>query len=398
MTTGFPYTLPFIFDDWLNPTWGVYGIDIAWFVDPPNPADGDFVEETGRCKHISFSRGRDTQLDQINPLTGSLTMHNDDGRYSPDKAGPLHGYLLPMRVGRIRCTYRGVRYELARFLVDEITPRPHPDQQECIIRLTDAQSWLEMVQKTKTYTNVTSGTLIGQALTEAGWPAALRSLDVGQLSGITTTYTDKPIWSGHILECLLSERGIAYIGRDGKVVYEDRAHRNTVPHLVPQSTIVGTMQDFQPTLPAREIANDVVVTYLGGTVQRTDASSQAAYGPRRLDITATLLGLGDATSLADWLLSWRKDPHSIPLRLMLLNSSEANYTAMLSREISDCIAVTETKTGVSAGFYIERIEHEIDREMLHQTTWTLTLVDVHKYWLLGVAGYSGLGVTTRLGY
>ncbi|MBU0777929.1 hypothetical protein KKF82_06705 [Patescibacteria group bacterium] len=379
--------------------WGDYSLEFAWFEDPPDPTS--WVEAGERCFTASFARGRDSQLDQINPLSGSCLMNNSARHFSFDYAlGPYYGYLLPKRVGRMRCTYREVQYDLARFMVSEITPDDRYDVQQATIKIFDAQTWLEQIAATHTYTDLTTGELIAEALDEAGWPADLRQLDAGQLAGINVTYTDVPIWSGHILKGLESERGIAFIGRDGAVVYQDRHHRYKGAHLTPQAVFVDGMRDFRPSLSYREIANDVVVTYAGGgTVQRIDASSQDAYGPMRLPVTAELLGLGDATSLAEWLLDRRKDPHSKPPRLLITNGTEAKYQALLDLEISDRVRVTDSRSGIATvDFYIEGIQHDIDfRQHTHQAEYTLTLCDVDRYLLIGVPGYAEFG-SGKFGY
>jgi len=522
--------------------WGDYSLEFAWFEDPPDPTS--WVEAGERCFTASFARGRDSQLDQINPLAGSLLMNNSDRHFSFDYApGPYSGYLLPKRVGRLGCEYGAlatigaaasdrttritslitvintanpvahqgritsvslwaettlagnvevatfyltganqfstrdrqaigpvvagsrqtfavdleceegdyigawlggagylecdtvggagiwavagdqvpctdvvfgvsagyaislqadgiVVYPLSRFMVSEITPDDRYDVQQATIRIFDALTWLEQIVATHTYTDVTTGELIAEALDEAGWPADLRQLDAGQLAGINVTYTDAPIWSGHILKGLESERGIAFIGRDGAVVYQDRHHRYKGAHLTPQVIFVDGMRDFRPSLSYREIANDVVVTYAGGgTVQRIDASSQDAYGPMRLPVTAELLGLGDATSLAEWLLDRRKDPHSKPPRLLITNGTEAKYQALLDLEISDRVRVTDSRSGIATvDFYIEGIQHDIDfRQHTHQAEYTLTLCDVDRYLLIGVPGYAEFG-SGKFGY
>lgn len=544
-------------------SWGAYSVEVAWEAIPPGYRgwllgiagfselglttwlgwasaieESEWTDETSRVRSIRIARGRDSELDQINPGSCSLTLRNADGRFSPDyAASPLWPNVAPMRLVRVGCTlpiaigsgatnrasslsllgrtridtgnpctlagtitsisiwaatalvncevatfyetapntfstratatigsvvagskqtftvslaceigdYLGIYassgsieadtvggpgmwlavgdyipcvaqvfvfsaaytisieasgtavFPLGRFLIDRIEPHPRLDEQVCDIECIDALSWLELRKATHIYTGLAIGALVGEALDLAEWPDDLRTLDTGQLAGITVTYTDAPILSGHILAALESERGILYIGRDGKVVYEDRHHRYKGAHLIPQSTINADMRDFVPRLEAQDIRNTVKVDYSGGgSIEKTDADSKVWYGPRNLDVDAMLLGLGDATSLAEWLLSRHKDPHS-KQRLVLINQNAATYIAMLAREISDRITVVEPKTGVSAGFFIERVEHEI-MGMQHRTVWTLTPCDANQYWLLGMAGYSELGQKTKLGF
>ena len=288
-------------------------------------------------------------------------------------------------------------YPICQMMIDEIKPKPHPSEQHCEITLFDALTWLELPKRTQTYTGVGIGALIGQALDAVDWPTEMRLLDTGQLPAVTITYTDVPILSGHILAALESERGIFYIDRVGRSAYEDRHHRYKGAHLVSQGMFNGSMVDFEPVLPSREIRNEIDVTYDAGSLLRSDELSIFYNGPRTYEVNAPLMGAAEAASLAEWLLSRYKDPHSLPMRFMLVNRDAADYVQMLDREISDHITVIEPISGISGDFHIEGIRHEFGG-MFHKVTWLLSRIDANQYWLLGITDYSELGQRTYLGY
>lgn len=554
--------------------WGDYRVEFAWGALPTSP---DFhgwllgvagyseigvstylgwnrivppgtmwTDETSRCRTVSFSRGRDNLLDQINPARGELVMNNSDGRFSPFlAASPLHGALLPMTAGRVLCEYgamttvggavanraavhfgnftwigldnpvdhkgritqvdlwfdgnvTGVKvgtffavsadhytcrdyevigavaggsaqsfavsldcevgdclgvffafagvgigiesdvvggaglYYLAgdqmpcsnaaftllanqvmslggdgvnvyprwSFLIEEIELRPHPSEQRAVIHAVDALSWLEQMKRTISYSGVTVGELIGEALDSIDWPTEKRILDTGQLGAVSVTYSDAPLLSGHINKALESERGIFLIDREGNAVYEDRHHRYKGGHLVSQGTISGTMIDFAPAISIHRVRNDVQVTYGGGagTVIRTDAISQLRSGPRTYEVDADLMGAPDATDLADWLLARYKDAYGKPRYVTIANGNVADYTQLLDREISDRVTLEDAPIGISDDFVIEGISEEISFEGWHIGSWLLSRIDPDLYWILGVAWHSELGISTYLGF
>ena len=71
----------------------------------------------------------------------------------------------------------------------------------------------------------------------------------------------------------------------------------------------------------------------------------------------------------------------------------------LAREISDMITIIEAKTGLaSAKYFINDVSGEIFSGRLLRTRWTLAPAQKTSFWLLGTAGASELGTTTKLGF
>ena len=146
------------------------------------------------------------------------------------------------------------------------------------------------------------------------------------------------------------------------------------------------MRDLIAERPARDVANEVKVTYSGGgTTTATDSASQTAYGPRRLEINAAFLSATDAASRAVWTLAERKDPHERPI-LVVRGESTAILTYCLSLGISDRITVQEiTNTGLNGDYFIESRELEIDPDGFTQVTWQLSPASVVDLWILDVS-------------
>jgi len=86
------------------------------------------------------------------------------------------------------------------------------------------------------------------------------------------------------------------------------------------------------------------------------------------------------------------------VKLTLTNSTSELLAAILEREISDRITVNETKTGLSADYFIGRMIHHVTLgSSFHSCIWVLENVDQFggEWWILG---YSALDINTRLAY
>lgn len=112
-------------------------------------------------------------------------------------------------------------------------------------------------------------------------------------------------------------------------------------------------------------------------------------------------------SAANYLLSVYNDEMTFVESLTFLaNLSDAVMRQALTGEIGDRVgvresvtAVTDTVSGsITRGWYINGIRGEIAGGKWLRTTYVLAPTDHNTYWILGTAGATELGVTTRLGY
>jgi len=374
-----------------------YTVELAT-ADGANPST--FTDITSYVQSVAITRGRDDVLSQVQTGTARVTLINEDGRFSPGYTlSPLYGDVATMRAVRIRGTFSAVTYDLYYGYIQSITPVPTPNVRTCTLDLADGFAWLDLAVTTPTYTLVATGTSIGVALNSASWPAGLRDLATGQ-STITPSYTDQSVLSQIQGIGIDNEAGLVYMSGAGEVVFQDRHTRLKTPYTVSQGTFTDTdaLVDVSAERPVRDIANEVKVTHATGSVTATDATSQAAKGPRRLAIIAGFLDASTAADRASWTLSTKKDEQDRPVIGIVGNASATLMTQALARDLSDRVTITDAgaRTGINAAFHIERIEHQIsDGGTLHTVRWQLSPADASGFWALDV---SALDTSTRLAY
>jgi len=374
-----------------------YTVELAT-ADGANPST--FTDITSYVQSVAITRGRDDVLSQVQTGTARVTLINEDGRFSPGYTlSPLYGNVATMRAVRIRGTFSAVTYDLYYGYIQSITPVPTPNVRTCTLDLADGFAWLDLAVTTPTYTLVPTGTSIGVALNSASWPAGLRDLATGQ-STITPSYTDQSVLSQIQGIGIDNEAGLVYMSGAGKVVFQDRHTRLKTPYTVSQGTFTDTdaLVDVSAERPVRDIANEVKVTHATGSVTATDATSQAAKGPRRLAINAGFLDASTAADRASWTLSTKKDEQDRPVIGIVGNASATLMTQALARDLSDRVTITDAgaRTGINAAFHIERIEHSISNGgTLHTVRWQLSPADASGFWALDV---SALDTSTRLAY
>jgi len=139
-----------------------------------------------------------------------------------------------------------------------------------------------------------------------------------------------------------------------------------------------------------------VVSYDASPIISQDITSQTNYGKRTLQLDLVWQqDLGTAQDFAQFLLAQHKDPLTLIENTMQAQKSDAIETQILTREISDRIAVKETTTGIDDEFFIEFISHHIEPQY-HECIWKLMPTDRYgNYWVLGV---SQLDTEARLAY
>lgn len=144
------------------------------------------------------------------------------------------------------------------------------------------------------------------------------------------------------------------------------------------------------------------LTQFNPAVQKSsDSASQTEFDIRRADFDQPLQDSAlKAQDLADYLIYDGKDQHEEVTGLVVSNRTDALLTQQLTRVLGELITVSETQTGLSGlKYFIIGEHHEFSEGGNHvETTWDLERGRVGEFWILGVAGYSELGTTTRLGF
>ena len=104
-------------------------------------------------------------------------------------------------------------------------------------------------------------------------------------------------------------------------------------------------------------ANSVAVVR---TLQITakDSTSIATYDEQPWPNDAPWVTKYDADSIAKNIIALRKDP-LVQVSVPLVPSNDFALAQMFTRDLSDRVTITDSATGISGDFYIERIEHNI---------------------------------------
>jgi len=183
----------------------------------------------------------------------------------------------------------------------------------------------------------------------------------------------------------------------------------------PYTTSQATFGDFGSELEYGDLAyryddqtivNEARVSRAEGTVQVvTDAASQTKY-LRRSRVVDGLLHQSDQTSLdlANWIVTHYKEPllRATNLTLEPSRGNEAtHFPHVLGRELLDRVTVKRLPQNLGSAIdqaaLIEGITHDVTA-VEWKTTWNLSPAETQMYWIVGVAGNSEVGQTTRLGF
>lgn len=127
-----------------------------------------------------------------------------------------------------------------------------------------------------------------------------------------------------------------------------------------------------------------------------DTTSQGLYQKRTLPLDGKYLTDADkAQDFCDYGIARFKDPQA-KVVITIVNKDAINLTQILSREISDRITAQNTKLGLDADFFINKMEHEItEGGKRHLCRWYLADASNEDFFCLD---FSELGIGTKLGY
>jgi hypothetical protein len=203
---------------------------------------GDANEDvTARTLRAEWTLGRD----YASMLTGKvarnraiIVLNNESGDYSSFNTGsPISGNVLPGRKVRIRATDGTGTETMWIGFLERLIPQPAIRGADTAI--LEAVAPLSYIAQNKVrmamQTAAPAGTVIGALLDAVAWPGGDRTIDAG-VSELTRYSTDTAILNAlHDVE--ETDNGFIYEDRTGKIVYEDRHHRQKSPHQTSQATI-----------------------------------------------------------------------------------------------------------------------------------------------------------------
>ncbi len=262
----------------------------------------------------------------------------------------------------------------------------------------------------------TTGGRITRVLDAIGWPAGLRSLDVGDSTLGPATNMQGQTVLGYLQKIAESENGNLYINGSGALRFRERTAMLTATiHTDSQATFAddGLSRDYTDLVlaPSDDHIRNVVTMQRAGSTPRTvtDQGSKTRYGRRPFSRTG-LLNDSDNDILAA--AQWVAGHYAYPLQRArsLVIEPQAGHTAslvvlmwlsVLAFDLEYRVTVKRNPPGGGATIeheaHIEHITHHcvMDGGPRWTTTWELSPADTQDYWILGT---STLGESTRLAY
>jgi hypothetical protein len=103
-------------------------------------------------------------------------------------------------------------------------------------------------------------------------------------------------------------------------------------------------------------------------VEAVDSTSAQQYGTRTYPYEVPWAGVNDAQAIADMILAQRAQRLPIvSIRIVCGETTpDARLVAALARDLSDRVTIVEPQTGLAADFWVEQIQHSIDRGKVHE--------------------------------
>lgn len=381
-------------------------VEIAFTTDPTDESP-IWTDVTEYVQQFNTRRGRQRELDVIEPGTATFTLDNDDRRFDPlNTASPYYPNIKPVKRVRVRAIWNSVVYAVFSGYIGG-WPQEYPSKHRNTVELSavDATGFLSFTDLVITRGEELTGARVEAILNLASWPTSDRSLDVGEepLQAISAQEVNA---LDALQSAATTELGRIFAAKDGKIAFHGRDRISGIHQPASSGTwsddeLTGNLyDDIVPSQDEGEIRNRIKITREGGVEQVSeDATSQAAYFIRDYAQSGLLI-LTDDDSLAraQYLLSQYKDPQSRFVSMNVDPRADDAWAPALGLEIGDHVMAKRFSTSpISQDVFVDGIDHDVDRDKKSWVmTFSLTPVPVTSgYW---IAGVSILNVDTVLAF
>ncbi len=331
-------------------------------------------------REFTFTRGRQTELDNIEVGTASIVFNNSTRFLDPAyTVGPFYPRLLPNMQVSVQATFGTTTYDLFRGHIERfVTSYDGPNYAGTTLECVDRLAALSRAQITGTFNEQHTGDRILAVIAAAGWPTTVspsgwtldtsmlntdttlgatvpvNDLDVGRatVAAVTFLAADEKTATDHIQEVTDSEPGRFFFDGEGVGVFQDRSHVAPIPD---PSAITLTddpdgisYQAIVLNYEIDQISNDISLVAIDTTTAASvqDTVSIDRYYRRSLQRQTQLRPYdSDIQSQANWLLTQKKDPKLRVLEVSALAFDDATFNALLPRELGDHVTVVRTPPG-----------------------------------------------------
>jgi len=314
-----------------------------------------YEDVTPRVRSLSIQRGKNRDLDRFNAGGLSVEFNNTDRAFDPLYiSSPYYGDIVPRR--DVRVLADGTAQYVGKVTDWNLGYDPS-GQSIASLEASDGFTFLAQQALTPGTASVeTSGARVSAVLSQdsVNWPIADRDID----TGASTLGADE--FSGNALTYLqkveLSEGGLLFIDKEGRVAFRDRLATPTVDNVTVFADD-GSGIPFAPALVeygSEQLYNQVTVSSGFGTATANSALSQTRYGILERDVNTLLSSQSQVEGYANFLVGRYDEPEYRFARLAIdmSNLSSAQKADMFALEMGSVIQVKFTPNGV--GSAIER--------------------------------------------
>jgi hypothetical protein len=318
-----------------------------------------FYDISDRLSSVSVRRGKSQALDRIDAGIADINLYNNDRLFDPLYPDSLYfGVLVPRKRVRISANDRPVYFGY----IEDLDLNYLPENRSTVtISVSDGLSLLTNAEILD-YTPVTqlSGARVNAVLDlpEVSWDTNNRDIDTGNSVMLDADVSEGTGVLDYLKLISASEQGNVFIGKDGKIVFQERnADQNSVDLVFTDSSAPSAFTKIPFTqvnnvYGSENLYNTITVEnadLVPESVTIEDLASIGAYGSRAYSLTGVLIE--DPTELenmANRLLLTYKDPlyrfESVAVDLDRLTESQQN--AVLDLEIGDIVQVEFTPNGI----------------------------------------------------
>ena len=360
------------------------------------------VDVTEYVRSVSISRGRSRVLDRVQSGSANIVLDNRARLFDPTAGTALSPYsssIVPRKNVQITANDEPI----FSGLVDDWN-LDFGVSGDATTTAAAADGFITLGQVTvgtATRSAESSGTRVGEVLTEAGWPTVKRDIATGEV----TLQADTPAENTNVVDYLLTvtdtEFGAFFMSREGNATFRDRqASQDFTSPVVLGGTgipISAVTLDYG----TENLYNQVTLSRdNGGTVTESDSTSQDAYG--RSELSKSGLLFDDDTELGDlaaYLLSRYKDPtlRVQSVTVLMEGLGTADQASISALEIADPLQVTFTPSvgsAVTQYAALDSVEHNISPT---QHTVTLSMSRAQASFILDSSTF-GILDTDTLGF
>ena len=257
-----------------------------------------FYDITDRVKSFNVSRGRSSLFSTFPAGNASVALNNHDRAFDPlYTASPFYGNIIPKR--EIRITSGGV-IQFVGWIDDwNLNYSPNGDSVADAIAFDATGVLAGRTLSATTPVEQSSGARVNAILSAPGveWATGLREVDTGESTLSTADIAANTNALNYLQKVAATEAGNLFIGKTGKVVFQDRTKAPTSDSLVLLGNGGIPFQNLEVVFGSENLYNEITVSREGGgTATAQDNDSISEYGIRNLTLT-NLLFSTDAQSL-----------------------------------------------------------------------------------------------------